>query len=293
MLPFVFQVFQINLAVALVFYAVFILTAQKLNVQGLSLIQLCHSFIRLAILAVLSIWIYGLYGGWAMVLFVLPASLVSFGYSFFKTRKSVPLNGFLLMIPFAIFGFLLVVTIEAGSTLSDWMTFHRDCPTVSVRELADRSERAFVVTNADIKRALVGHHTWESTDSDGNTTTYHAYYAPLVDQAWTPAEPIVAWVDLDDPDVEWVGRLIKDPPSDEEWTAVRNAKSKHSLIGVGRQNGEETYRVVESDVAIIQTVNENRVYHLIALVFILVLSAVSLFWVRDDGALSKRSNPNA
>ena len=86
--------------------------------------------------------------------------------------------------------------------------------------------------------------------------------------------------------------MIKDPPSDEEWTAVRST-DKHSLIGFGRQNGEETYRVVESDEAIIQTVNENRDYHLVALIFILVLSAVSLFWVRDDGALSKRSNPSA
>ncbi|MEC8380064.1 MAG: hypothetical protein VXZ96_07075 [Myxococcota bacterium] len=288
MLPFVYQELYLNVVIAIIFYGVFILTAKKLNVQGLSLIQICHSFIRLAILSVLAIWVYGLFGGWFMLAFALPTTLISFAVAFTQTRRSVPLNGFLLMLPFIIFSLLLVLAIEAGSTLNDWTTFHQDCPTVSVRELPERTERAFVVTNAEIKRQMLGHHTWESSDSDGNTTTHHAYFAPLVDEQWEPSDPVFAWVDLRNANVEWVGRLVREESSDEEWIAVRNAKKKHGLTGAGRQNGEQTYRIVESDEVIIQTVKQNRTYHLLILLVIMCLSSISLFWVRKDGAVSKR-----
>ena len=62
MLPLVFQGFQINLIGALIFYGLFFLGAHKLNVQRLSLVQVCYAVIRVAILAPLAAWIYGFFG---------------------------------------------------------------------------------------------------------------------------------------------------------------------------------------------------------------------------------------
>jgi hypothetical protein len=143
-----------------------------------------------------------------------------------------------------------------------------------------------VVSHALIQRQYTGHHSWVTTDAEGDSTTHHAYYAPLVDTDWTIEQPVKAWVDMDDSGVEWVGRIIRDSASENEWVAVANAKVIYGLSGIGA--GEDTFRVVESDKKLIEDIKFQATFNMVVQVVIVIFTLFSLFWVRNDGARSAK-----
>ena len=152
-------------------------------------------------------------------------------------------------------GYAVVVCLTGsfmGATeLRDWTLFQHDCPQVSANELPQRTENAFVVSDAVVKVGLKGIHTWTHTDKEGRTSTHKAVYAPLVDESWTEGDPIPAWLDVEHK-FNWVGRIVRASASEREWVAVQNAKLLHNLKGVGE--GEDTYRVVVSDEILIDRI---------------------------------------
>ena len=286
MLPLVFQSYQINLLFISIFYGIFILTAHKLNVQRLYLVQMGHATIRFGIISTVSIWIYGFSGWQISLVFLLLAGFLSTGLAYFQTRRKLDVHKIIFSIPICLAILLMVFTFEGGSKLYDWTIFHGSCPTVSANELPQRTEQAFVVSDAQIMRNMRGHHQWQTTDSDGNTKTHDAYYGPLVDRNWTKAEPVPAWVDLQRRDIEWVGRIVREPASADEWMAVVNAQLRFGLSGGSRA---QTFRVVESDAVLIQEVSDNRGRQLIVLALVVLMSSGSLFWVRYEGVTSRKT----
>lgn len=288
MLPLVFQNLLPNFLLITVIYVVVQLIQRKINVQGIALVQMMNALMKVGIISILTAWTFGFFGMGIAIAFFVVALLTSSIYSMVQTKasNSGEVNGFVVFSLFILVLMSSVTGFMSGSILKDWYVFQHECPLVQVSDLPNHESDAFVVSHALIQHQYTGHYSWVTTDAEGDSTTHHAYYAPLVDLDWTIEQPVKAWVDMDDSDVEWVGRIIRDGASENEWVAVANAKVVYGLTGIG--DGEDTFRVVESDEKLIEGIKFQATFNMVVQVIIVIFTLFSLFWVRHDGARSAR-----
>lgn len=280
-MPLIFQGYLPNFSILLVFYIVFYCVQKQQKNDGMASIQMIHFSIQTSLLSILAAWVLGFVGLFWSLIFFVPAMIVSAGYAMGRSNSSE--GSCLMIVMITIVIFVIIGSFMGGLDMRDWYTFQHDCPRVSVNELPMRTEDAFVVSDGLVKFELTGHHTWTSTDKEGNTTTHRASYAPIVDANWTEAKPISAWVDVEHQS-EWVGRIVRDSASEKEWVAVQNAKLLHSVRGVGE--GEDTFRIVDSDESLIEGIQFSQYFQLPFVILEALMGLVLLVWFRKSGRTS-------
>ena len=282
MLPLVFQGYLPSFTILAVFYMIFYFVQNRRQLQALAPIQWLHFSVQTSLLSIFAAWILGFVGLMWSLLFFIPAMIVSGIFAFGRSKSSS--NGCLMVVVLSVMIFVIMNSFMGGLDMRDWYTFQHECPIVKADDLPNRTEDAFVVNNAVVRHDLKGSHTWTSKDKEGKTTTHHAYYAPLVDEAWTKSDPIPAWVDVEHKE-KWVGRVIRDSASDNEWIAVQNSKFLYTLKGVG--DGEDTYRIVESDEELINAIQFAQYFQIPFVIIQVLMGLFMLFWFRNDGKKSE------
>lgn len=287
MLPILFQSFLINLTALSLFYAMFWFFQYQRNLQHLGPIQLMHFSLQMSILSIFTAWILGFVGLMWALFFYIPLLIFTAGNAFVKVKNGQSTNGCVFGIPIVLFIFIQVSAFMGGLALRDWYIFQHECPAITAQELPQRTEKAFVITDAEPRLEYTGTHSWTTKDKEGKTTTHYAYYAPLVSASWTKAELVPAWVDVEDNKGQWVGRIIRDSASDKEWQAVRNAKLKYGISGVGE--GEDTFRMVESDGELIHDVNFAKWFQLFFIGLLILFASIVLLWMRNEGSRQSSS----
>ena len=277
MMPLIYQGYLPNFMILMAFYIVFWLVQSRRKLEQLSAIQLIHFTIQSSLASIIAAWLCGYLGLLWSLLFFIPALLISGGYAVARSKSSSKM-GCSVYVMATLLLFVIIGSFMGATELRDWTLFQHDCPQVSANELPQRTENAFVVSDAVVKVGLKGIHTWEHTDKEGRTTTHSAVYAPLVDESWTEGDPIPAWLDVEHK-FNWVGRIVRASASEREWVAVQNAKLLHNLQGVGE--GEDTFRVVVSDEILIDRIQFAQGFQILFVFFEVIYAMGLLFWNRN------------